>query len=139
MLPLRMNTTRIKIRRLSTEAAGSTTSTVVDPQFFHHSADKVYDEEEYFTAQLEIKAEARRVRMALGNIPWVDGYLVYRSPADATKRLKVGDKVTGIPDGAGGYDVVDFVVCENSRHASLPNPLIYCAYFKRNEDNTTSN
>lgn len=131
-LPLRLNLATVKIRRLTLA------STNVDSDFQENTSTKVYAAEENFSAQVTLNSEERRVRMPLGNVPMTDGHLVYRAPTVAANRLKKGDRITGLPDGAGGYDVVDYVVCENIRHGNLPNPLTYHAYFKRNEDNVNS-
>lgn len=123
-----MNVTTVRIQRLDTSMTRSSSV------FKGPTALKTYMLEEDFLAQVHVKTEERRNRQLLGDVPFTSGYLVYRAPSDPDKRLKKGDKIVGLPDGAGGYDVVDYVVTENTRHASLPNPLIYFAYFARNED-----
>ena len=127
-LPLRMNTTVVRIQRLSE------TRNVPSSVFKGPTALKNYSEPEDFRAQVQFRAEERRNRQLLGDVPFTAGYLVYRAPTDAAKRLKKGDKIVGLPDGAGGFDEVDYVVVENTRHGNLPDPLLYFASFARNED-----
>lgn len=127
-LPLRMNPAKVLIRRLN---LSQTTKSSV---FKGPSSLKKYDEEETILAQVVMTTEERRNRQLLGNVPFTDGHITYRAPSDATKRLKKGDLIVGLPDGAGGYDTVSYEITENARAGELPNPLIYCAYFKRNED-----
>lgn len=123
-----MNLATVKIRRLDR------TNTLVDSDFGDATAVKTYKDEETFLAQIRWRAKDRRVRETLGNVPWTDGYLVYRAPASPSSILRKGDKITAVPDGAGGFEIVDYVVTENRPAAHLPNPLIFIAYFKRNED-----
>lgn len=123
-----MNLTTVKIRRLDL------TNTLVDPDFGDNLAVKARQAEESFSAQIRWRAKDRRVRETLGNTPWTDGYLVYRAPATVANRLKKGDQITAIPNGAGGFDTVDYIITENRPAGHLPGPLLFIAYFKRNED-----
>lgn len=131
-LPFRMNLTTIQIQRLSLS------TTQLDDEFKNNAQPKVYGSVETFTGQFYIKTEERRNRQHLGDVPFTDGHITYRTPSSANSELKKGDKIVGIPNGRGGYDTVDYVISEHARAAELPTPLLRMAYFKRNEDVTNS-
>lgn len=134
-LPLRMNLTTVRIKRLWVGSPGTQSSSV----FKGATSEKVYHDEEDFRAQLYLRSQERRNRQLLGDNPFTMGHLTYRSPSDLTKRLKKGDLVVGLPNGVrGSYDTVNYEVSENCQEGHLPGPLIYCAYFGRNEDVTNS-
>src|SRR5574343_822211 len=128
MPPFRMNLTTVKVRRLLRS------STLTDTEFKEATETKEYSAEEDFRCQVRHKVYDRSNRQMAGNVPFYSTVLCYKLPTDLTKRLQRGDKVTGLPDGRGGYDVVDLVVNEVGPAGHLPGPTIWFAYLGRNED-----
>jgi hypothetical protein len=107
---------------------------VLDPEFKEAAEQKVSATEELFKAQIRYSNFNERGRAMAGNVPDYGMILVYRSPTNPAKRLARGDRVVGVPDGAGGFDVVDLVVIENRPVGHLPNPLIFMAMCANNDD-----